>query len=77
MNQRDRLLIDKNLLVNQLAGVFPGSAHLRDVNLKGTKDQQLCTFAATIRTGSAEHPRVAHRALKCPGRWASCPISID
>lgn len=44
-----RLLLDENLsprLARDLAASFPGSAHVRDVGLKGQSDHQIWTFAA-------------------------------
>ncbi|MFN9628868.1 MAG: DUF5615 family PIN-like protein [Cyanobacteriota bacterium] len=44
-----RLLFDENLsprLAAELSGQFPGSAHVRDVKLKGQGDQQIWSFAA-------------------------------
>jgi predicted nuclease of predicted toxin-antitoxin system len=44
-----RLLLDENLsprLARDLAASFPGSAHVRDVALKGQSDHQIWTFAA-------------------------------
>jgi predicted nuclease of predicted toxin-antitoxin system len=43
-----RLLLDENLsprLASELSGHFPGSAHVRDVQLKGQSDQQIWSFA--------------------------------
>lgn len=42
-------LLDENLsprLAPALSEVFPGSVHVRDVQLKGQSDQQIWTFAA-------------------------------
>lgn len=44
-----RLLLDENLsprLVSALADAFPGSMHVRDVQLTGQSDQQIWSFAA-------------------------------
>ena len=44
-----RLLLDENLsprLAAALSGPFPGSVHVRDVQLKGQRDQQIWDFAA-------------------------------
>ena len=44
-----RLLLDENLsprLASELSRQFPGSAHVRDVQLKGQSDQQIWSFAA-------------------------------
>lgn len=43
------LLLDENLspkLTSALAERFPGSAHVRDVQLKGESDHRIWTFAA-------------------------------
>jgi predicted nuclease of predicted toxin-antitoxin system len=44
-----RLLLDENLsprLASELSGQFPGSLHVRDVELIGQSDQQIWSFAA-------------------------------
>ena len=44
-----KLLFDENLgprLVMRLAGVYPESAHLRDVGLEGASDAAIWTYAA-------------------------------
>jgi predicted nuclease of predicted toxin-antitoxin system len=44
-----RLLLDENLsprLASELSGQFPGSLHVRDVQLKGQNDQQIWLYAA-------------------------------
>ena len=41
---KGRLLLDENLsprLASALADVYPGSVHVRDVQLKGKSDQQI------------------------------------
>ena len=46
---KGRFLLDENLsprLASALADVFPGSVHVRDVQLKGESDQQIWLFAA-------------------------------
>jgi predicted nuclease of predicted toxin-antitoxin system len=45
---KGRFLLDENLsprLASALADVFPGSVHVRDVQLKGKSDQQIWLFA--------------------------------
>ena len=45
-----RLLFDENLpqgLVHDLADVFPGSTHVRDVGLQAASDDRIWTQAAT------------------------------
>lgn len=45
----DRLLLDENLsprLASALSEWFPGSKHVRDVQLKGQSDHQIWEFAA-------------------------------
>ena len=45
-----RFLLDENLsprLISGLADVFPGSVHVRDVQLKGKSDEQIWSFAAS------------------------------
>ena len=44
-----RLLLDENLsprLASELSGQFPGSVHVRDVQLKGQNDQKIWLYAA-------------------------------
>lgn len=44
-----RLLFDENLsfrLVRELADVYPGSAHVRDIGLRGAEDQRIWEYAA-------------------------------
>lgn len=44
-----KVLFDENLspsLVERLDDVFPGSAHLRDVGLKGADDTEIWSFTA-------------------------------
>ncbi len=44
-----RLLLDENLsprLAPELSGQFPGSVHVRDVQLKGQNDQKIWLYAA-------------------------------
>lgn len=44
-----RFLLDENLsprLASALKDVYPGSVHVRDVQLKGTSDEQIWLFAA-------------------------------
>lgn len=44
-----RLLFDEDLsyrLVRELADVYPGSAHVRDVGLRGAEDRQIWDYAA-------------------------------
>ena len=46
---KSRFLLDENLsprLTSALEDVFPGSVHVRDVQLKGKSDQQIWLFAA-------------------------------
>ena len=45
-----KLLFDENLsheLVNDVAGEYPGSTHVRDVGLRGAEDQQIWDYART------------------------------
>ncbi len=45
-----RCLLDENLsprLTSGLADAFPGSVHVRDVQLKGKSDEQIWSFAAS------------------------------
>lgn len=44
-----RFLLDENLsprLASALKDIYPGSVHVRDVQLKGTSDEQIWLFAA-------------------------------
>ena len=44
-----RLLLDENLsprLASELSGQFPGSVHVRDMQLKGQNDQKIWLYAA-------------------------------
>jgi predicted nuclease of predicted toxin-antitoxin system len=46
---KGHLLLDENLsprLASALADVYPGSVHVRDVQLKGKSDQQIWLFTA-------------------------------
>jgi predicted nuclease of predicted toxin-antitoxin system len=50
-----RFLLDENLsprLVSALSEQFPGSVHVRDVQLKGQSDHQIWSFAAEMDTPS-------------------------
>jgi predicted nuclease of predicted toxin-antitoxin system len=45
-----RFLLDENLsprLSSSLADAFPGSVHVRDVQLKGKSDEEIWTFAGS------------------------------
>jgi predicted nuclease of predicted toxin-antitoxin system len=44
-----KLLFDENLsfrLVPELADVYPGSAHVRELGLRGADDRRICEHAA-------------------------------
>jgi len=43
-----KLLFDENLsprLCRLLADVYPGSAHVRDIGLRGADDERICSYA--------------------------------